>query len=302
MTTATDEPNTNGEPIEPEVMPKDTSVVKAPGVPTTVDELAALQEEGEEIIQARVQILQTLRMASIRATSPQDWLLFKASDGSGPDRITAYLQDQGCQRVRPLWGIDVTPNGDFLKIEVGEEFAYSIKGDAHCSLTKRTITDVEGLRYSTDDFCKNLTPIMKEMRVRQAARANLDGNATRNLTGLKNVPVEEIVAAWAGTNKTIALCPKGRGYGSQAERSGARPQEASHVQPGQEPPCELCGGKMKFIPAGTTKTGKPYGAFWSCPNGGEGKKHEKATISDSAWRDRLAAQKQNGEREPGAEG
>lgn len=32
-------------------------------------------------------------------------------------------------------------------------------------------------------------------------------------------------------------------------------------------PCTICGEEVKLIPAGISKkTGKPYSAFWSCPN------------------------------------
>jgi len=32
--------------------------------------------------------------------------------------------------------------------------------------------------------------------------------------------------------------------------------------------CAICGAELRFVPAGVSKrTGKPYTAFWSCPNG-----------------------------------
>lgn len=237
--------NDNGT-INPEVMPPETHLVRSPAVPTTVDELAA-SEEGQAIIEARVQILETLRKASIRATSPQDWLLFKAIDlgGNDPDRITGFLQDQGCQRVRPLWGIDITPTSDFEKTTDTEtgDFAYKIKGDGFCALTKSVIKDITGLRYSTDHFLKDTTGIVKEMRVQQAARANLDGNITRKLTGLGGVAIEEIQEVWKGTWKTLDLCPKGKGYGSGKDRAGA---SANGAPTGKAPLCEMCGKPMKF--------------------------------------------------------
>jgi len=32
--------------------------------------------------------------------------------------------------------------------------------------------------------------------------------------------------------------------------------------------CPVCGTKMKFVPAGISRSGKPYGAFFSCPSCG----------------------------------
>ena len=255
----TEEPE---ETIEPEVMPPENKVeLRRPSAPVTVDDLAAMRGEGEEIIAARVAILETLRKASIKSTKPQDWLLFRAQEPGGTARITGYLGDVGCQRIRPLWGIDIEPVGTFEKIAVDKEFAYSSKGDGYCKITQRAVKDIEGLRYTTDDFCKDLSPIMSEMRVRQAATANRDGNIVRELTGLNSVPIEELQAAGLDTD----LCARGRGFGGRAERSGAKVQEAPEGV--VAPLCEICNQPARFWPAGNRKSdGKPYPAFFSCPS------------------------------------
>jgi hypothetical protein len=51
-----------------------TLALRRPDTPVTLSELAALKGEALEVIEARVQILETLRKAAIRATSPEDWL------------------------------------------------------------------------------------------------------------------------------------------------------------------------------------------------------------------------------------
>jgi len=90
------------------------------------------------------------------------------------------------------------------------------------------------------------------------------------------------------------------GNSHDADREGrnqpAQPEPAAPV-------CEICGRAMKLVPAGRTKPsekypdGREYPAFWACPDGGPGKKHEACTIKDSDW------QAQKGQtREPGQEG
>jgi len=296
--------NQETEAIEPEIVepePQTAITRRRPDVPTTVDELASLQAEGHEIIQAREQILQTLRSASIRATHPSDWLLFRAIDDvSNEERITGFLQDSGCERVRALWGISIIPTDAFERIEAPDgQFAYRTCGRGTCAITGEEVLEVEGIRYSTEDFVKYVdNPIQKEMRVRQAATANRNGNIVRSLAGLKQVPIQELESAWKGTSKKIGQCSHGRGYGSQAERRGAQVQEASHVPVGQEPICEICQSKARFVKAGVTRQGKSYSAFWSCPN-----KDHKWTIRDDEWKKLNQSQApSDDDRAPGEEG
>ena len=277
----TEEATTQINDIEAEVIPPPPQGIERvrPYTPVTVDELS-VDTRGKEIALARAEVMTVIRKAAIKLTAPQDWLLFRAEN-----RVTAFLQDAGCQRVRDLFGIEITPTSEPIKIEAEDgTYAYSITGRGKCHVTSQQILGIEGLRYSTDDFLVGLTPIMKEMRVRQAARANLDGNITRQLAGLKVVAAEDLTEAWAGTKKTLELCARGKGYGSKAERMGAQTQQSSDTPAGSEPICELCGSRMKFIQAGTSKSsGKSYSAFWSCPNGGEGKQHVRSTIPHEEW-------------------
>ena len=303
MQTTEQETRSTGE-IEPEVMAPQTHLVRSPAVPTTLEDLAAL-DEGMEIIEAREKILETIRKASIRATNPQDWVLFKAVDPGGAERITGFLQDQGCKRVLPLWGIDIINLSGFEKTTdtVTGDFAYSIKGDGFCGFTKRSINDVEGLRYSTDRFLDNVTGIMKEMRVKQAARANLDGNITRKLTGLGSVAVEEIQEVWKGTWKTIDLCAKGQGYGTAKQRQGVDGKDAPKVP---APMCEAekCGKTMRYF--GASPDGKKPAA-WLCPDykwdstAKTGNGHSRVMAAEYE-KNLAASQKQNGQQEQGSGG
>ena len=209
-------------PLDDDAPPHvDALTLRRPDVPVDLGELAALRGEAHEIVEARVQILETLRKASIRATHPEDWVLFKARAEDG-GQIVGFLEDAGTDRVRALWGIRIFNITKAEKI-VGNDptdFMYVITGDGECAITHEIVEQMEGGRSSKDDFCKDKHGAALDMAVRKAARANLDGGITRELAGMKSVPVQELEAAWIGTSKTIDRCRKGRGFGTHDERLG----------------------------------------------------------------------------------
>jgi len=245
---------------EPEVVnepPVRDLELRQPGVPTTLNDLAARKGEGVEIIQARQTILETVRRAAIRMTSPEDWVLYKSPEEHGGQTI-GYLQDCGADRVRDLYGIEIFSvsvpekvNGDQPGV-----FHYLIRGSGRCKLTRQILEEIEGGRSSTDDFCKDKKGIELELAVRKAARANLDGNITRELAGLKSVPIEEIEEAWKGTPKKTDRCRKGRGFGTAGERLGGSSGKGPDVEP---PKCGVCGAVAKFRDTSD-------GGFYGCPN------------------------------------
>lgn len=256
----------DAEVVNPEVIQdlqnNNTDLMRTPAAPVTLAEIAALGQGAKEIIEARIQVLETLRRAAIRATNPEDWLLFRSPDGL----VIGFLQDCGCDRVRDLYGIEIFDVSHPERIEKPNagDFAYIITGSGRCSLTRQIVESIEGGRFSTDDFCRGKTGIELELSVRKAARANLDGNVTRELAGMKSVPLGELKSAWEGTHKKHTNCRLGRGFGSSASRQGADVEETPGVKSSEAPKCPTCGGPTKFKPAGTTKAGKPFGAFWSC--------------------------------------
>jgi hypothetical protein len=243
----------NTKPVDAEVVDAEPKhLIRHPGAPTNLNELAGRKGEAVEIIEARVQVVETLRRASIRLTSPADWLLFKAPDDQG-GQIVGYCQDSGAERFRDLWGIDVFDVSDPEKITGNDAnvFTYIVRGSGRCRITGQTLEQIEGARSSTDDFCRGVTGVALEVLVRKAARANLDGGVTRELAGMKSVPVEEIAAAWEGTPKKIEACRHGRGFGTRDERLGARSEKAPDVDP---PVCPHCGSTGVFREG---KNGRP---------------------------------------------
>jgi len=240
-------------------LPQDAIALRRPDIPVTLSELAALKGEAVEIIEARVQVLETLRKASIRATSPEDWLLFKAPEEQG-GQVVGYLQDCGADRVRDLYGIEIFDVSKPEKI-VGNDpgvFHYLIRASGRCKLTRQVVEEMEGGRSSTDDFCKGKTGAELELLVRKAARANLDGNITRELAGMKSVPLNDLTDAWTGTKKLVDHCRRGRGFGTRDERVGGRSEKAPDVDP---PICPHCKTTGVYRPAKGNRA-----AFYGCPN------------------------------------
>jgi hypothetical protein len=240
MTTVTDE-----NAVEGEMIGTSTAIdIRHPAAPATLEQIAALGDGANEIVRARIQVLQTLRRASIQATMPEDWLLFHASDRrTGQERTVGYLQDAGCDRVASLWGIEVFGIEKPERIMANDgtaNFMYLVLGSGRCSITGQTVEQMEGGRSSSDDFCKDEHGTALELKVRKAARANLDGNIVRELTGLKSVPLSELQSAWEGSSKDWNRCVKGRGFGSgKAENIDNGPVSTTPV-----PNCPTCNGPM----------------------------------------------------------
>jgi hypothetical protein len=246
---------------EAEVVREEMGLAR-PSIPTTINDLAA-HDRGVEIVEQRARILNTLRQASLQLLMPNDITLFKNDDGV----VTGFVGDQGCDRVKKLWGIQIQNLGEMERVDdpTTGEFAYSITGDGVCNVTGETVFNMEGIRYSTEDYARQKPDgIQRVVAVKKAARANLDGGITRELAGLKSVPAEELVKAWEGTWKKLEMCNKGRGYGSKAERRGAEVQQSSDIETKYQPKCSTCNGPMRFVAAGKSAQGNPYDAFWSC--------------------------------------
>jgi hypothetical protein len=205
--------------------------------PTTLHELAALRSDALEVLETRLVLLETARKRSIRLTSPPDWSLSKAIDGTE----TGYLSDDGCDRVRPVLGIEIFNVSKHEKIESADgSCMYLIRGSGYCRDTNMTVEDVEGGRATNERFFardSSLTGLALHLKVRKSARANLDGRIVRELAGLNRVAIEELRDAWVGTDKSTDQCARTHGYGSVDERHGGTREGAPDVEP---PTCTVC--------------------------------------------------------------
>jgi hypothetical protein len=254
-------------------------------IPGTLADLANRQHQGVTIIEARAAIINTARAAAIKMTRPEDWLLFRDPT---PLLEVGYLQDCGCDRVRDVFGIDIfdVERPERQELSSGE-FMYVVTGSGRSRLTQQVLERVEGGRASTDDFILKQKPPLegaqKELAVRKAARANLDGNITRELSGLKSVPLHEILSVFGG-DLFRSRFREGRGYGPGSTPASAperTPQASASEARAAAPVCPKCHIPMKFQPAGTNKSGKEYAAFWGCKNFRSGCKE---TIPDDEWK------------------
>lgn len=258
---ATQEP----EAIEPEIVNDSNSTALA--VPETVTQLASRGSQGKAVIKAREEIIDAAIRASIRTTQPEDYVLFRDKISG---RVIAYLQETGCRRIQPIWNIDVVPPAgekhfQYEKVELGQDFAYQVIGDSYCKLTDTWIRGVEGMRCSTEQYIKQVTePLLKDIRVRQAAKASLDGNCIRRHTGMQNIPIQFLDEVWKGSGKTTKRCAEGKGFGSRQEREGTetKSDQAPNIP---APVCEACNREMKYYPGGS-KDGRTWQADWKCPD------------------------------------
>jgi hypothetical protein len=274
-------------------------------VPRTLDQLAARKAEAAPIIAARVNVLTSVRMWALRACWPQDFVLFKSDDGL----VIAYLEDAGCDRVRPYYGIEIFDVGDPIKTVSPTDpsaYYYTVKASGLCKLTGETLEAVEGGRSSAEEFVKHVAdPLQKDLYVRRAARASADGIVVRTLAGLQSVPEEELAAAWTGSGKSVTQCRKGRGFGSKTERLGGVRESDPNVRP---PVCPHCKATGKYRPARGDRD-----AFYGCPNYAN-HPQQKWIVDAAEWiRQQTPAQPAPGQivppgtnspaaREPGAEG
>ena len=290
--------DTKTDPIDPEVVEEPKALAR-PRTPSTVNDLAQ-REDGIVVVERAVQILTSLRRASIAMTHPHDWTLYRAEDKlSGTERIAAYLESQACWNIRGLWGVDTVDPGKPYKIEHDNgSFAWAIEGSGYCKRTDVVIDPVIGICYSDEDFLvkRNLGPLKLEEQMKITARQRLEGILVRESGGLKRVPVEELDDVWKGTWKSTKMCPKGKGFGSSAERHGAQVQQ-SEIETAYQPKCEVCNVTMKFIPAGKTQQGKGYSAFWACPS----KEHKSTLRHEQAIAEAKRMKAETQQRQPGDE-
>ncbi len=276
--------------MENEQRPEETANASLALVPRNIGDLM-VRPDALQVLERQVKILQSLRRASIAMTFPEDWLLFRAEDQRDHSvRQYGYLQDKGCQRIRDLWGIDTKNIGPRdekglvgLRVDAADgSFSIVMIGDGYCFKTGQTLEAIEGGRSSRDDAVtkfveseqragRQVSEAQLDLTVRKNARANLEGNIVRRLTGMSGVTVEELADCWKDGGKDVKHCVLGRGYGqgqqaapragSTASSGTAAPSDYASDPP---PPCSKCGGSTRLIPAGKTKTGKYYSAFWGC--------------------------------------
>lgn len=166
-------------------------------------------ERAVKLIETRVRLLETLRLASIRATYPSDWIIHTSLDSTGAIvSQRGYLQDIGAERAGKVWGIEVgSPAIEYKEFPDGT-FGWWMIAEAFSKVTGERLDYVEGARWSGDRFFQRSTgPDEKvdPVDVRKSAWANLHGRAVRALSGLNGVPIEMLRQAGVDVAKVVMV-------------------------------------------------------------------------------------------------
>src|SRR5581483_10130686 len=141
----------------------------------------------------------------------------------------------------------------------------------------QVVERIEGGRSSRDDAVqkfieaeqragRKVSEAQLDLTVRKNARANLEGNIVRRLTGMSGVTIEELAECWRGTDKDVSHCILGRGYGQGQKptpRARANDSGDGDFSADPPPPCPKCGAETRYVAAG--KKGKfAWKAGWAC--------------------------------------
>src|SRR5262245_14427338 len=161
-------------------------------------------------VESMVKMLEALRVASIRATYPADWCIHVARDQDGNIvSQTGYLQDCGAERAGKVWGIEVGSPAIEREDFPDSTYCYHMVADAFSRVTGERLDYAEGSRWSGDLFFTRRQdgPENKidPTDVRKAAWANLHGRAVRSLSGLTQVPLEQLGKAGLDVSKVRTI-------------------------------------------------------------------------------------------------
>lgn len=195
----------------------------------TLANLAEKTDRALAIVQARTQILEKVRAASIVMTQPENWTLFKDPEG----REKAHLGADGAYAIMDLWGVEVfnLRGPDDRRVaepvlikEPDGTWTAVIIGDGRARFTNRTVEGLAARANSKEEFVGRntgaafISEAVMLSDLKATARTRLDSKFVRVLTGTANVPVEILKSHGLKTE----LCTKGKGYGSSAARRADR--------------------------------------------------------------------------------
>jgi len=181
--------------------------------PEEVEELRALAARSVQVprtmvgiaaedVQKAADLARAAFENSVRRTFTTDWVIFRAKDGAE----LGFLQDCGCERITGLWGIEF----DRLSLEGFREEVYDEGGDRQISweimvggraaLTGEHQVEI-GFRSSSgffgkawdDSKDKPVERALVRVNIKKSALANGRGRLIRLLTGLGQVPKDQLV-------------------------------------------------------------------------------------------------------------
>jgi len=172
-------------------------------------------DKGERHLKAFRDLVRMLRHTSIHLTYPSDWVLNAVRN---EDRVitTGYLQDIGAERAAVPWGISRLGGIEERREHLEDQtYIWYCKADFLCERTGVVLSDVEGARWSGDEFFKRRAEkaggMVNPLWVKQGALRNMHGKAVRSLAGLAGIPEEELKEAGLDTSKCVMVRWRGAG-------------------------------------------------------------------------------------------
>lgn len=204
--------------------------IRGPGTSTLDRWIESDPERAIKLIETRVRLLETLRVASIRATYPSDWIIHTSLDSAGQIiSQRGYLQDIGAERAGKIWGVEVgSPAIEYKDFPDGT-FGWWMIAEAWSKTTGERLEYVEGARWSGDRFFARSIGADEKIDpvdVRKSAWANLHGRAVRALTGLNGVPVEMLRQAGLDITKVVMVSYEKGAKGGESTGAGVGSADA----------------------------------------------------------------------------
>lgn len=180
-----------------------------------------LRPDVVDIVERRIEALDKIRIAAIKATHPSQWVLFRDKD----KKITAYPGSGACVAIGQFYGISVLGASD-VKIEVDDDTKLKsavITGGAHCALTGQVIPGLRAVRTDKEQFVGRSSGIVGDADLKQSAFTLLQSKAVRILSGLTKVSIDTLAQAFGTTPDDVEqAASKGSGFGTSGDRAKAR--------------------------------------------------------------------------------
>lgn len=201
----------------------------------------------KNILDNRELILLRARTATIKASKPLDWTLWKGPEGD----VVATPRDSLMVNAKKIYGIRITnyrpvgPDGAEPKIETTDDFVMeraqqgggnqpkvhngnkipiytaTLWADGSCHLTGEELPD-QTYTARTGRFGGQELYLSD---LKQSCRTGLDKLICSKLTGIRKVAGDELCSI-TGDAKFLERCYKGSGFGSSSERTSAKVAEA----------------------------------------------------------------------------
>lgn len=153
----------------------------------------------------RVEFFKQIKTISLKMTAAGDWVL----EGGKP-----YLQGSGCEKLKPVWGIEIKDAKiepslkDGLELyKQNGEIAFECLVTGRCKVTGEESVFIGG-RSSRDGFFssqKNLDIV----DVYKAAYTNAEVQAVMRLLGMRNLSVDDLKEAGIDSAKVGSVAFKG---------------------------------------------------------------------------------------------